>query len=72
MVDVPAHRPRQHHLLQVAALLQQVFEPVAVRDAHHVLLDDRPLVQVFGDVVAGRADQLHPALERPVVRLAPR
>jgi hypothetical protein len=30
-----------------------------VVDPHHVLLDDRALVEVGGDVVGGGADQLH-------------
>ena len=38
---------------------------MAVRHALHVLFDDRPLVQVLGDVVAGGADQFH----APVVGL---
>ena len=40
-----------------------------VVDPGHVLLDDRPLVQVVVDVVRGRADQLHAAVVRLVVRL---
>ena len=40
---------------------------VAVVDADHVLLDDRALVEVGGDVVGGRADQLHAAVEGLVV-----
>ena len=31
-------------------------------DADDVLLDDRPLVEFLGDVVAGRPDQFHPPL----------
>ncbi|MNC25728.1 hypothetical protein D3C75_738270 [compost metagenome] len=38
-------------------------------DAHHVLLDDRAGVQFFGDVVAGRADQLHTTQGGLVIRL---
>src|SRR3712207_8933142 len=44
-------------LLQVPALLDQVLQPVAVRHPQHVLLDDRPLVQVGRRVVAGGADE---------------
>ena len=42
-----------------------------MRNADDVLLDDRSVVENFGDVVAGGADQLHAALERLLVRLAP-
>jgi hypothetical protein len=38
-----------------------------VVDAHNVLLDDRSLVELRGDEVRGRADQLHAAVERLVV-----
>ena len=28
-------------------------------DADHVLLDDRPGIELLGDIVTGRPDQLH-------------
>jgi hypothetical protein len=40
---------------------------LAVGHAHHVLLDDRPGVELLGDVVRGRADDLHAALLRAAV-----
>ena len=40
-----------------------------MRDAHHVLLDDRAVVQHLGHVVRGRADQLHAPLESTLVGL---
>ena len=42
---------------------------VAVGDAHDVLLDDRAFVELLGDVVRGRADELHAALVRLHVRV---
>ncbi|MCY1413769.1 hypothetical protein D9M71_292060 [compost metagenome] len=38
-------------------------------DPHHVLLDDRAGVKLFGYIVAGRADQLHTAQRGLVIRL---
>ena len=38
-------------------------------DAHDVLVDDRPVVELLGDVVGGGADQLDAALVRPAVRI---
>jgi len=35
----------------------------------HVLLDDGAVVQGFGDVVRGRADQFHAPFKRPVIGL---
>ena len=57
-LQVQAHGPRKHLSLQVAALAHQVLHLIAVRHAHHVLLDDRPLVQILRGVVGRRADQL--------------
>ena len=70
VLDVPAHRAREHHALDVAADGGQVFGRQRVVHALDVLLDDRPLVEVGGHVVRGRADQLHAAVVRLVVRLA--
>ncbi len=53
--------------LQVAALADHVGHSVAVRHAHHVLLDDRSLVEVGGGVVGRRPDQLDAAGLRLVV-----
>src|ERR1700674_3120791 len=67
VLDVPTHGTGEHNLFQIAAFLQQVVKRITVRDAHHVLLDDRTVVEYLGDVVAGRADQLHPPCERLVI-----
>ena len=68
--QVQAHGARQDHFFQIAPLAHQVVDRVAVRAAHHVLLDDRPFVQHRARVVGGGADQLHAALVGLVVRLA--
>ncbi len=57
-----------HEALDVAAAPDQVGDRVAVVDPDHVLLDDRPGVEVRRHVVAGRPDELHPAGVRLVVR----
>ncbi len=64
-VEMPAHGARQHQPLEVASPRNQIFDLIAVRDARHVLLDDRPVVENFGDIVARRSDQLHAALDAP-------
>src|SRR5438046_6476117 len=68
VVNVPAHGSREHDLLQVASLLQQVVDRVSVRDAYHILLDDGTVVQNFGNVVAGCPDQLNSPRECLMVR----
>ena len=46
-----------------------VVHVVAVADARDVLLDDRAGVELLGDVVRGRADDLHAAVARLAVRV---
>jgi anti-anti-sigma regulatory factor len=58
VLEVVAQAAREHRLFDVLAVAHHVLDRVGVVDADHVLLDDRPLVQIGGDVVAGRADQL--------------
>ena len=64
---MPAHRPRKHNALQVTAPRHQILHLVAMRNPRHILLDDRPLVEHLGHVVAGRANQLYAARVRRVV-----
>src|SRR5262249_47719918 len=52
MFQVPGNASRQHGALQVAAFLDEVLHLIAMRDAHHILLNDRPVVQFRGDVMA--------------------
>jgi O-acetylserine/cysteine efflux transporter len=68
VVGVPADRPGQGDALGVPADGHQLGRAVRVVDPGHLLLDDRPLVQVSGDVVRGGADQLDPARVRLVIR----
>ena len=61
------HRAREHGALDVARRARSARSTSSrwvTRD--HVLLDDRPGVELLGDVVGGRADQLHAALLRPL------
>jgi len=67
VLQVPGHRARQHDALQVAALADEVFHLLAMRDAHHVLFDDGTIVEHGGHVVASGADQFDAAVERRVV-----
>src|ERR1022692_3480701 len=68
VVEVPLHCPREHRALDIPALFDQSFHLIAVRYAQHVLFDNRAVVKRRGDVMAGGADELHPAPERRVVR----
>ena len=60
---MPTDCARQHHFFQVCALLHQIIQFVTVRNARHVLLDDRAIIQYFCYVMAGCADQFDAALE---------
>ena len=69
MAEVPADGARQDEALEVAALLDEVWELVGLSDACDVLVDDGAFVELFGDVVAGRADQFDASCEGGVVGL---
>jgi hypothetical protein len=64
---VPLDGAREHDALDVGAGARQVRDRRAVGRAHDVLLDDRAGVELLGDVVGGRADDLHAALVGPAV-----
>src|ERR1700686_5449040 len=65
--QVIADRARQHPALDVAALAHEIVGRIAMADALDVLVDDRALVEVAGDVMRGGADQLDAALMRLVI-----
>src|SRR6187549_1021111 len=69
MFQVPAYGPRQHDLLQVPALSDQVWHGIAMRAADDVLLDDRALVEICRRVVSRRPHELHPPFSSLVVGL---
>src|SRR4051794_8480108 len=59
----------EHDALDVAADADELVGPHRVRDALHVLLDDRTFVELTRCVVRGCANELHSARMRLVVRL---
>lgn len=67
VVDVPTDGAGQDDLLEVASLLDEVFDRISVGDADDVLLDDGTVVEYLGNVVAGRADEFDASLEGLVV-----
>src|SRR6202042_2828582 len=71
VLAVPADGAGQHGALDVGPATLQVGHGVGVGGPHHVLLDDRALVQILGDVVGGGPDQLHPAFAGPGVGAGP-
>src|SRR6476659_4200239 len=71
ILNMGSHGAREYNLFQVAALSDEVLDCIAMRDADYILLDDWPVIEDLGHIVAGRADQLHTALERLMVRPCP-
>src|ERR1039457_563890 len=69
VVEVQRHRAGEHEALDVAPHALQLASALAVVDADDVLVDDRPVIELLGDVVRGRADQLDAPLARPAVRI---
>src|SRR5947207_9645870 len=63
---VPAHRPRQHYLFQIAAFLQQVVKRVARGEKNDDLLNDELIIENFRDVIDGSPSQLDAACKRVV------
>src|SRR5215216_3348132 len=61
VLGVPADRVREGPGLGLPAPGGELFRRRRVVDAEHLLLDDRALVQICGDVVRGRTDELDPA-----------
>ena len=65
------HRPREHKSLDVAPHALEVASALAMIDANDVLVDDRSVVELLGDVVGRRPDQLDAPLARPPVAIGP-
>src|ERR1700736_3466683 len=59
--DVPANRAREDHLFQVAPFFHQVVERIAMGDARNALFDDGAVIEYFGDIVRGGANELYAA-----------
>src|ERR1700727_920104 len=59
VLAVPLHRAGQDATLDLGALPHERRHVVGVADPDHVLLDDRPGVELLGHIVRRRADQLH-------------
>src|SRR5690349_23158837 len=71
VLTVPQHRPRQNKAFDIRAEPRKIVDAVSVVYPHYVLLDDRPLVQVLGDVMRCRADEFHASFLRPPIRRGP-
>src|ERR1700691_4163807 len=67
VLGVPGDRPGEHVGLDVTAGLGEQLRLKRVVNAHHVLLDDGPLVKVGRHVMRGGADDLHALGVRLVV-----
>ena len=67
---MPTHRTGKHDFFQVAPFFDQRLDGIAMRDAHYVLLNNRPIIKHLSYVVAGRTDQLNPARKRLMVWFA--
>src|SRR5579864_9824323 len=69
VLDVPADGSREDYLFDVAAFFNQILDGVAVRDAFDTLFDDGAVVEDFGDVVGGGADDFYATVEGLLVGL---
>src|SRR5579863_3012404 len=62
ILQMMPHGARQHAAFDIAALAHEVVRRVAMADTLDVLIDDRTLVEIAGDVMRGGADQFDAAL----------
>ncbi len=65
------HGPRQHLAFDIPADRDVILGRLRMGDAGDVLLDDRTLVEIGGDVMRRRADQLYAALIGLLVGVRP-
>jgi polyisoprenyl-phosphate glycosyltransferase len=69
VLDVPPDGACEDDPLDVAPDLLEFLDGEPMRDARDVLLDDRPRVELLGDVVRGGADDLHALVAGAAVRV---
>ena len=68
---MPPYRARQNDPLEIASSRYEIRDLVAMGNPLHILLDNRPIIQLLGNVVAGRPDQFHAARVRRMVWFGP-
>ncbi len=59
--NMTAHCAGQYNFLEIPSLSNQILNRIPVAYADHVLLDDRPLVQILRRIVRRRPDDFHAA-----------
>jgi len=64
VLDVVTHAPRQRHTLAIPPEAQQILRRMEMLHTDHLLIDDRPGIQIRRGVMAGGSDQLDAASER--------
>ena len=60
--NVPTNGAGEDHFFKVAPFFYQVFKGIAMRDARDALFDDGTIVEDFGDIVRGGADEFYAAI----------
>ena len=60
--NVPTNGAGEDHFFKVAPFFYQVFKGIAMRDARDALFDDGAVVEDFGDIVRGGADEFYAAI----------
>ena len=62
-----AHGSRQHDVFQIAPDANHIGNRMGMIDTLDGLIDDRPLVEVGGDIVRGRTDNFYTTIKRLLV-----
>ena len=63
-----AKGPRQGKTFRVSAFADQILNLVPVADGNGGLLNDRAVIQIFGDVMGCSTDELDPTVPGPVIQ----
>src|SRR5690606_20418253 len=68
-VQMIAHGASEYTPFNIAPLAYQTLRRIKMAYTLHILLNDRALIEIAGDVVGGGADQLYATIERLMVGL---
>ena len=68
---MPIHGACQYIALDITANSTQFYHTLTMGHPMHVLLNDRPLIQLSGDIVRGRSNKLDALIMGLAIRICP-
>lgn len=61
MLQMRSYGSGEHDFFHIFSAAHQIFHRIAMGYPNDILFDDRPLIQIFRDVMAGGSDDLNPS-----------